>query len=84
MELWLEGFDVFDARRLNKPIVRFIPGRETNVPAAFMFNIAADDPWLNMRFPDTEVNANHGIIDNEGGTQPQSEQNASLRDGVTD
>lgn len=84
VELWLEGFDVSDARRLNKPIVRFIPNRESNVPESFKFNIAADDPWLNMRFPDTEVNANHGIIDNEGGTQPKSGQNPGLRDGVTD
>ena len=84
VELWMEGFDVADARRLHKPIVRFIPGRESNCPAAFMFNIDADDPWMNMRFPQTEVDANHGIIDNEGGTQPQSEQNPGLRDGVTD
>jgi hypothetical protein len=54
------------------------------VPAAFKFNIAADNAWLNMRFPQTEVDANHGIVDNEGGTQPQSEEGADLRDGVTD
>lgn len=84
VELWMEGFDVADARRLHKPIVRFIPNRESNCPAAFMFNIDADDPWMNMRFPQTEVDANHGIVDNEGGTQPQSEQNPELRDGVTD
>lgn len=84
VELWMEGFDVADARRLKKPIVRFIPGRETNCPEAFKFNIAYDDPWMNMRFPQTEVDANHGIVDNEGGTQPKSEQNPDLRDGVTD
>lgn len=84
VELWMEGFDVADARRLEKPIVRFHDPATSNCPAAFMFNIAADDPWLNMRFPQTEMDANHGIVDNEGGTQPKSEQNASLRDGVTD
>ncbi len=84
VELWMEGFDVADARRLGKPIVRFIPGRESNVPEAFKFNIAADDPWMNMRFPQTEVDANHGIVDNTGGAQPTSGQNPDLRDGVTD
>ena len=86
IELWMEGFSMADARRLNKPIVRFHGDKiaESNCPAAFMFNIAPDDPWLNMRFPQTEVDANHGIIDNEGGTQPKSEQNPNLRDGVTD
>ena len=84
VELWMEGFSVVDARRLEKPIVRVIPGRESNVPAAFKFNIAPDNAWLNMRFPQTEVDANHGIVDNEGGTQPQSEEGADLRDGVTD
>ena len=84
VELWMEGFDVVDARRLNKPIVRFHANKESNCPEAFKFNIKADDPWLNMRFPQTEVDANHGIVDNEGGTQPQSGQNPELRDGVTD
>lgn len=86
VELWMEGFDVSDARRLNKPIVRFHGDKiaESNCPAAFMFNIAPDDPWLNMRFPQTETDANHGIVNNEGGTQPKSEQNPTLRDGVTD
>ena len=84
VELWMEGFSIVDARRLNKPIVRFLPGVETNIPEAFKFNIAPDDPWLNMRFPQTEVDANHGIIDNTGGAQPKSGDGASLRDGVTD
>ena len=84
VELWMEGFDVADARRLNKPIVRFHANKESNCPEAFKFNIKADDPWLNMRFPQTEKDSNHGIVDNEGGTQPQSGQNPELRDGVTD
>ena len=79
-----EGFDISDARRLNKPIVRFIPGRESNCPEAFKFNIAPDNLWLNMRFPQTETDANHGIVDNEGGTQPKSGDGETLRDGVTD
>ena len=85
VELWGEGFFVGDARRLNKPIVRFHNNAEsTNMPAAFRFNIAADDPWLLMRFPQGEMNTNFGIVDNEGGHMPTIDQNPSLRDGVTD
>lgn len=89
VELWMEGFSVVDTRRLNKPFVRFHLGADgkpapTNVPAAFMFNIKADDPWLNMRFPTTETDTNAGIVNNEGGSQPVSEQNPELKDGVTD
>ena len=85
VELWMEGFSIVDARRLNKPIVRFHKGDETtNIPAAFMFNIKPDDPWLNMRFPTDETDTNAGIVNNEGGSAPVSGQNGELRDGVTD
>ena len=39
VELWGEGFSNSDTRRLNKPLVRFHGGAESNVPAAFRFNI---------------------------------------------
>ena len=89
VELWMEGFSIADCRRLNKPIVRFHVGDDgkplpTNIPDAFMFNIKADDEWLNMRFPTTETDTNAGIVNNEGGSQPQSKQNPDLKDGVTD
>ena len=89
VELWGEGFFVMDAKRLNKPIVRFHSSDaegnpDCNFPNAFVFNIAADDPYLNMRFPQTELNNNYAVVDNTGGTQPVSLQNPSLRDGVTD
>ena len=85
IELWLEGFSIVDARRLNKPIVRFHAGDDdSNIPDAFKFNIKADDQWLNMRFPTTETDTNAGIVNNEGGSQPESKQNGELRDGVTD
>ncbi len=85
VELWGEGFGVFDNLRLNKPIVRFLgTAASTNQPDAFRFNIAADDPWLLMRFPQGETNTNFGIVDNTGGTMPVIDQNPSLRDGVTD
>lgn len=84
VELWGEGFSNSDTRRLNKPLVRFHDGAESNVPAAFRFNMTADDGWWLMRFTSSELNTNLGIIDNTGGTQPVQDQNGNLRDGVTD
>jgi len=84
VELWGEGFSNNDTRRLNKPLVRFHGGKESNVPEAFRFNMTADDPWWLMRFTSSEKNTNLAIIDNTGGTQPVSGQLSNLRDGVTD
>jgi hypothetical protein len=84
VELWGEGFSVVDTRRLGKPFVRFHGPGTTNNPDAFTFNIAADDPWLNMRFPTSEKDNNLSIVDNTGGSQPVAGQNPNLRDGVTD
>ena len=84
VELWGEGFAVSDARRLNKPIVRFHGPTTTNYADAFQFNIAADDGWLNMRFPQSEKDNNQAIVDNEEGSLPVAGQNPELRDGVTD
>ena len=84
VELWGEGFSNNDTRRLNKPLVRFHAGSESNVPEAFRFNMTADDGWWLMRFTSSELNTNLGIIDNSGGTQPVQDQNGGLRDGVTD
>ena len=84
VELWGEGFFMFDARRLGKHIVRFHGEGTSNQPDAFTFNIDSSDPWLNMRFPQTEMNNNYGIVDNTGGSMPVAGQNPTLRDGVTD
>lgn len=85
VELWGEGFATSDIKRLGKPVVRFHDNTgSTNYPTAFTFNIAADDGWLNMRFPQTEMDNNLAIVDNTGGSQPISGQNGELRDGVTD
>lgn len=83
VELWGEGFYTFDMKRLGKPLVRF-HADAGNQPAAFAFNMAKDDAWLNMRFPQGELDTNHGIIDNSGSQIPQPGQNPDLRDGVTD
>jgi len=84
VELWGEGFFMFDAKRLNKPVVRFHGEGTSNEPTAFAFNIDANDGWLNMRFPQDEMDNNTSIIDNTGGEIPKAGQNPNLRDGVTD
>ncbi len=84
VELWGEGFFTADAKRLGKPIVRFHQGKTNNFPNAYQFNVAADDGWLNMRFPQSEKDNNLSIVDNTGGSLPVAGQNGNLRDGVTD
>ena len=85
VELWGEGFGVFDIKRLNKPLVRFKDNaKSSNIADAFRFNMAADDGWLLMRFPQGELDTNFGIVDNTDGTLPKMDQNPGLRDGVTD
>lgn len=84
VELWGEGFFTADMKRLGKPLVRFHQGEANNWPEAYQFNMTADDPWLNMRFTQTEMNNNKAIVDNTGGTLPVAGQNGQLRDGVTD
>jgi hypothetical protein len=84
IELWGEGFAMADKMRLGKNIVRFRPGKDSNVPEDYRFNLSADDPWLLMRFDQTELNGNSGIVQNEGGVQPKGGNGADLKDGVTD
>lgn len=83
VELWGEGFGIKDCKRLNKPLVRFHDDTN-NQPAAFRFNLPADDPYLLLRFSQGELNTNFAIVDNTGGHQPVTDENKSLRDGVTD
>ena len=84
IELWGEGFGWSDIMRLNKPLVRFHKGAESNCPDAYRFNLPAKDPWMLMRFPQDETNYNMGIINNTGGSAPTPELNPELKDGVTD
>ena len=90
VELWGEGFFISDAKRLGKPIVRIHAVNTddqpngSNLSPAYQFNIAADNAYLNMRFPTTEMNNNRGIVDNQGGKQPEQNDLPELRDGVTD
>ena len=64
--------------------MRFHAGADSNVPAAFRFNMAADDGWWLMRFTSSEMNTNLAIVDNNGGLQPIQDQMGDLLDGVTD
>ncbi len=85
VELWGEGFGVYDIKRLNKPLVRFKDNaKSSNIADAFRFNMAADDGWLLMRFPQGELDTNLAIEDNNDGSLPKMDQNPGLRDGVTD
>ena len=84
VELWGEGFSTSDIRRLQKPIVRFHSGSNSNFPDAYQINIAADDPIMLLRFCTDELNTNFGIVDNPAADTPTSGQNGTLRDGVTD
>lgn len=84
VELWGEGFAWNDLMRQQKPLVRFHAGKTSNVAEAFQFNMAADDQWMLMRFPQSEMNANMAIVNNTGGNLPVAGQNGNLRDGVTD
>lgn len=85
IELWGEGFAMADVMRLGKPVVRIHGSNKANWPDAFAFNIASNDPWLLMRFPDSETETNQGVTtkDNAAGSQPKAGQNADLLDGVT-
>lgn len=84
VELWGEGFSMADLMRLGKNVVRYHPNEPTNVPEAYRFNIAANDPWLLLRFVQKETTNNSGVVQNEGGSEPKSGDGSSLLDGLTD
>ncbi len=85
IELWGEGFSMSDIIRLNKPMVRFHEGdTTTNVTEVYRFNVAPKDPYILLRFVDTEIDNNLAVVQNEGGQQPKQGDGAGLLDGVTD
>jgi hypothetical protein len=85
IELWGEGFAMADVMRLGKNVVRYHPNDSgTNVPEDYRFNIAANDPWMLLRFVQSETTNNAGVVNNTGGTQPKQGDGAALLDGVTD
>lgn len=89
IELWGEGFAMADVMRLKKPVVRFLSldDEGSNFPAAWQFNIPAeDDIFLNV-IPMDEINGNEEISasdQNPTRSTPSMGENPELRDGVTD
>lgn len=57
VELWGEGFSLFDAKRLKKPIKR----AGTNYPEALRYDLPAEAPILLWLIPEDEVNANEAL-----------------------
>lgn len=84
VELWGEGFSMYDILRLQKPVVRFHEGAFSNFPAAFRFNVPANDPVFVKQIDQRELDNNSAVVDNVASARPASLDNPTLRDGVTD
>ncbi|MCF0189986.1 MAG: RagB/SusD family nutrient uptake outer membrane protein [Marinilabiliaceae bacterium] len=84
IELWGEGFSMFDIMRLRKPVVRFNNRIESNLPDAFQFNLAHEDPIMLAIIPQGEMNSNSLMVQNPIGKEPTPGDGAGLLDGVTD
>lgn len=69
IELWGEGFELFDIMRLHKPITRTA---NTNWPAAWNQDIPADHGCLQMRIPQAEIEANGGLTNDDAPYYPFS------------
>ena len=70
MEIWGEGFSLFDILRLKKPVVR----KNTNYDPSVQYNSAAEAQILIYRIPQCEMETNSGISDtdnNPAAPQPQ-------------
>lgn len=65
IELWGEGFSLFDVLRLNKPIVRIGSSFTSNCTYA---DIEPNDPILIYMIPESEIEANNGIGDSDNNT----------------
>ena len=61
MELWGEGFSLFDILRLKKPVVR----KNTNYDPSVQYNSAAEAQILIYRIPQCEMETNSGISDTD-------------------
>lgn len=70
MELWGEGFSLFDILRLKKEVIR----KNTNYDPSVQYNNAAEAQILIYRIPQAEMETNKGIKDednNPAAPQPQ-------------
>lgn len=59
MELWGEGFALFDILRLKKPIIR----KGTNYAAIVQFNLEPESQIMIYRIPQCEMETNKGITE---------------------
>lgn len=62
VELWAEGFAMFDIKRLNAAIVRNYPG--TNHLEGFRFNTSVQPFWMDMLITSYEASYNSAIVQN--------------------
>lgn len=71
IELWGEGFAFFDHMRLEKDIIRVdvANNKKSNFPKEFRFNIPAKNGYLLLRIPESEINANAGISQEQNNTE---------------
>ena len=68
VELWGEGFSLFDILRLKKPIER----KGTNYEAIVQYNLPAESQIMIYRIPQCEMETNQGISDDQN--NPAAEQ----------
>lgn len=67
IELWGEGLNYFDYKRLNHPVTRSYEG--TNFPSDFRFNTTTRPAWMNFVFV---TNAFSGAVENWNNPDPSN------------
>lgn len=63
VELWGEGFGMYDIKRLNAGIVRNYPG--TNHYANYRWNTTEQPFWMNLLITNQEAAYNKALVDND-------------------
>ena len=76
IELWGEGLNFFDVKRLNMPVTRSYDG--TNFDASTLFNTTTRPAWMNFCISDLEKENNPGI---EGYENPNPSDCYTLQTG---
>ena len=71
VELWGEGFGMFDIKRLNKGIIRSYPN--TNHPADNRWNSSETPQWMTFCIVRTETNYNKGCEQNPTPIKPTAD-----------
>lgn len=69
VELWGEGFAMYDIKRLNKGIIRSYAG--TNHPVGARYNTTDVPYWMNFCIVQTESNYNRAIVNNPTPAKPE-------------